>query len=737
MPPTKSLTPRSPRVAGQPTELSYVPLRLVAASGGLGIELYELQSFGPLRVEGLLWQLPGLAFPVDLSGGVRAFRNRRGELRQARLTLNLSEFSRYAERQLKASFGGLLERPSTWTSAGGIGLGLLAADGALAFELLWAPDAGHARFIVAEARSVGSASGRFDGPAIGYALAAVDTLFAGIGAKRKGRVVTLRQALRVFAQTFLPPIGVRVPGTEDMSFGAIAAQEEGPSVEATASPSSFSPAARVVRSLENAKLTEAADEFLVRMDFESARPLYLEALERAPRDPELCHTVAALDVAYAERSGAALGLLVESLPATSFGPVGAALLAATGDMDGARVAISRAASEERFSPLASLLWVQLSELESDVQEQLDALDRALAASARCLLARQRRLKLRLATGDVYGALADAEHLEAEARGAVNKHAALVQSAAALLEFGFVVPAGTLYERALRYLPKDAKATLGVARALLGTGRAERVVPLLERAIELSTDEEVRGGALVELAKVLASEFRDHPHAIARVREVSGRGALAIEARALEARWRNAIGDVAGSAVAYDRLRDAVQMAAQFDTLEATRALSEGARFFEQTAGDRASAERMAAAALRLSPQDSAVQDNYRRLAGLALKEAQDKSMPEKSKVLESAPETELSEKERESRAEGLKAQLLAAPTSAGDLMPELLEHLRALGRLEELYVLLWAQYEDADRGTQQQLRPSLLQLLSELTQLGEDQAELYGPALEVLEAAQK
>ena len=50
-----------------------VPLRLVAFRGGLGIELYEAQHLACFEVEELTWSLPGVGFPVDLSGGVATF----------------------------------------------------------------------------------------------------------------------------------------------------------------------------------------------------------------------------------------------------------------------------------------------------------------------------------------------------------------------------------------------------------------------------------------------------------------------------------------------------------------------------------------------------------------------------------------------------------------------------------------------------------------------------------------
>jgi len=66
-----------------------VPLRLTVTRGTLGLELYEPVELGPLSVTALSLSLPGLKFPVDLSGGLARFRNRRGELEHVRFELDL------------------------------------------------------------------------------------------------------------------------------------------------------------------------------------------------------------------------------------------------------------------------------------------------------------------------------------------------------------------------------------------------------------------------------------------------------------------------------------------------------------------------------------------------------------------------------------------------------------------------------------------------------------------------
>jgi tetratricopeptide (TPR) repeat protein len=181
----------------------------------------------------------------------------------------------------------------------------------------------------------------------------------------------------------------------------------------------------------------------------------------------------------------------------------------------------------------------------------------------------------------------------------------------------------MFERALRYLPDDAAATAGLARALLESGKKERALTLLERAIALS---EKRGrpdaDALLDLAKVLASDAGDLPQAIARVRQVSAASERHVEARALEARWRSQLGDLAGASLAYGRMREAIELGGAARP-EHVALLIEAAHFEREAEQDLTAAERHLAVALRLAPRDEAVGALYREVAaGLAEKRRQ-------------------------------------------------------------------------------------------------------------------
>lgn len=585
------------------------PLRLTAARGGLGIESYQPLALGPLTVHDLAWSLPGVRFPVDLSGGVRAFHNRRGELEGLRIAGLPEQFARWLHGRTRHLLGGAFEPPGVWFVEGGLGVGLWCRQGAIAFDLLWAPDGPDVRFVVHNPRGVG-----FAGPALGQVLSVLDAAFGKLGTRR-GRLVVLERCLERLLQELLPALGVRAPALGSARFGALDVEGEVLSVSA-ARDAVFETPEPVARALTLAELLVQADDTLLAGEPELAREAYVAALERAPRHPEICRAVASLDSAFAERAEAALGLLVESLPVTRFGLLGAELLFRTGDRAGAEASVHREVEQEPYAPLGALTWLCFSELYEGAVERLDFLDRALAISPRSAPARWARLEARLQTSDVNGAVADAEHLEAATRGSRERHEVLMRAAERIRQSGFPVPAGRLFERALRYVPRDGRAELGLAECLLRSGKEARALPLLTRAIE-DDDEATRSRAELVLGELLASVYRDLPQAIAHVQRVTAlRPADAIRARALEAGWREQLGDREGAALAYARLYDLVATSRESDTTLSVRHLLDASRFALEANDDLHAARRYAALALRLNPKDPRVQGRYRMVLGL-------------------------------------------------------------------------------------------------------------------------
>lgn len=584
-----------------------VPLRLTVTRGVLGLELYEPVEVGPLTVSALALTLPNLKFPVDLSGGVARFRHRRGDLERLKLELAFGSLTRFATPRLKSVLSEV-SRVVVWGRSAGIGVGIAGAGTALAFDVLWVPTHGDARFVVTRARGVG-----LGGPALGYAVRALDSVFGEL-AERKGRLFTIAGAGARLGKALLPAVGARAPGAARVRFGDAVPGDDTVSVELDAELPPPALGVDSVRELELALLVADADERLAEGNVDGAREGYVAALERGPRHPEIVRLVAEIDARVGGRGEAALGLLVESMPAHRAGLVGAELLAALGDLDGAREALREALRDEPFAPLAALAWCRLAGLEKNVADRRAALDAAVARAPGLAEARWARFEARLQGGDVAGALADAEHLEALHSGARARHEACQRAARALLAQGYVKDAGRQFERALRYLPDDAAATAGLARALLEAGRKDRAAALLERAIQLG---ERRGKpdalALLDLARMLADEMNDLPQAIARVREISASSEHLIEARRLEALWRSRLGDVAGASLAYGRMREAVELGARTDA-RTVEWLVEAALFEREARLEPSAAERHLGIALRLAPHDPLVATRYREVA---------------------------------------------------------------------------------------------------------------------------
>ena len=585
------------------------------ARGALGMELYEPLKLGSLEVTGLAFTLPGLRFPVDLSGGVAHFRHRRGELQQLRLRASPPAVAEQFQRHASTVLGVLARSTSAWLRPSGLSLGAVGEAGALAFDLLWAPDAAGLRLVVANARG-----SRLRAPAVAFALRLMDLTLAGLGTRR-GRVFTIDRAAQRVLTALLPPFGARVPSSSSVADFDIRAEEGDIVVELGGNVRAAALPFETLRALEIASLAQPADDFLLEGDLDRARQAYLEALERAPRHPDLALAVAEIDICVGGRTEAALGLLVDSMAATQAGLVGAELLARVGDLVAAREAVQAHAVNETYAPVAALAWAELARHEPSPQGKLAALDRACARAPALTDVRWLRLQARLERRDAEGALGDAQQLEATAQGSEPRHEVCSRAARMFLDAGQKAGAGKLFERALRYLPDDPVATAGLARAFMEANKPQRAAALLERAVQLGERKGlVDAAALIDLAKVLARQLKDLPAAVSRLCQVPAASPRIVEARALEGRFRASLGDLTGATLAYARLRECIELEAH-DEPRAKRWLVEAARFEEDYQRDVFAAERHLAVALRLAPHDDALLASYRRVAALVAKRA--------------------------------------------------------------------------------------------------------------------
>jgi tetratricopeptide (TPR) repeat protein len=482
-------------------------------------------------------------------------------------------------------------------------------QGVLAFDILWAPVLGHARWVICDAR--GSNLG---GPALGFAMRAVEAALGSL-VSRRGRIFGIENCGTTIAKTVLPAVGARAPQALRVRLGPMRGHEgDVVTLELDATFPPLQLRGDAVRALELGELLREADEALACGEVDVARRAYVSALEQAPRHPEISRIIAEIDAVAGDREESALALLSESMPLEMAGAVAAELLFSAKDLDAAKAALSRAAEQERFAPLAASLWLRMAEIEPSEPARGNALDRAVACSPAYARARWARVDYRLSQGEAEAALTDCEQLEAGVAGARARHDVLSRSARRFLEQGFIRDAGKLFERSLRYAPDDVSATAGLARALLEAGRPERAIPLLNRAVSLSAragDPDV--DALLDLARLLAEIEHDLPQAVARARQVPSASPRAAEARFREAQWRAALGDHSGASMAFARLREAVELGRERRPIAAGW-LAEAARFEGEVQGDWPAAERYLGEALRLLPNDEEISRAYREAA---------------------------------------------------------------------------------------------------------------------------
>jgi cellulose synthase operon protein C len=623
---------RSGRGSGGEDDDDRPRLRLLVQKGLLGVELDAPFVLGPLVVDDLALSFSWLRFPIELSGGLRAFRNKRGELDRLRVLVPAAALQRWAAPRLARVLAGELVHHVVAPLGHGWLVGLATEEAALAFEVVVAPLDGDLRLIPVAARGAGLG----EAP-IAAAARALAALARPLG-RMAGSAVILERAPVELSRALLPLAGMRAADGRALRWTRLVHDLDGARLEAAREGAPFELAEVGIRAVELAALAADAEHALLRGDAAAARHAYLDALARAPRHRELALRLAALDRAAGERDEAALSVLADVVPAIDAGTLGAELLARVGDADGARSAWRRAAEAEPYSPLAAHAWLEVAQL-SRGDDAGRALDEAVARAPMLTRARWRRFEERAARGLARPARADLEHLEAQASGPAARHEVLRRAAEWLLERRLVSEASEVFERALRYAPASADAVAGLARSLSLLGHRRRALELLGRAAALAERARAPSPRIeLDLAEALVTVADDRPAAIARVRSIEQLSPACYEARLLEARWRAELGDLAGASAALARLAEAVEAVlgallaegpspaglwsgaqAPHRSREEARValaafLEEGARIHELDRDDPRAALALLETAQRLAPRRETVRRAYERLA---------------------------------------------------------------------------------------------------------------------------
>jgi hypothetical protein len=614
-------------------------------------------------------------------------------------------------------------------------MSVLTTGRALAFDvaLIASPEL---TLVVHTARGV-----NLPAPATALALSAAATLLGDAAQREGARFIIVRAAERI-ARMLLPDAGVRAPSGRDV---VLTGSGESDSVlfmswargSASAAPEHES----ATRANEAALLSRSADDARFAGDRERARRLDLEALERAPRHPQIARRIAELDWHAGGRAEAATLTLRSADQAGCLGSLLADLLLEMGDRSGAIAALLREGERDPSAGVAALAYACAATLAVDPADALAWLDNAIARAPLLAELRWDRAQRRLVQGRIGDARADFQELETLAHGPRERYDVLKRAADIHRERGLGSDAALLYERALLYRPDDPEAIAGLGAAIAAEGRGPRGATLVARAIELASTRlpaENTAWMELELGRILGDRLGDRPAAVARLRAVPDAAPEAIDARGLEGRYRAALGDAAGASLAFARLRERAGR-----DRAAAPWLEEAARF-EEARGELALAQAHLAAALAIAPTNASIEASYRAVseqiahaAGVrprfGVPEGGTRFVP-RSVVLEGGvpeggplPSPSLPEppppqaieeaaptpEEDEMKIEALTRTLQGDPTN-DDVVDELVLRLTRLGRSMELLALLSARLEDAPPERRAELLPRHREVLERL-----------------------
>jgi hypothetical protein len=735
----------TPPPASQPKNAP--ELQLAIAKSGIGFELTAPVTLGCLTVRELSASLPGLRFPLDVSGGVTRFRHRRGVLERLVVEIPRLALEAWAAPKLRGVLGVGTPKVMLFVRRGGATVGVVnAEDGrGLAFEVEVDATGEEVALSIHDARGVGLVA-----PATPLAVRVVHAIAED--AERAGARFVFTGVAGRIARVFFPDRGARVPDAAGLVFTAARGHDDAWLLVAQRGEKPLEPSPSSILAREGCFLARAADDAAFGLDLEKARGLVVDALERAPRHRELSRRLAEIDHALgAGGSGRAEAALATLRDASGVeGLLAARLLHETGDDTSAIAAYTRAGEVEPVGPLGALAYDAAAKLARDPYDALALLDSAIARAPALPGPRWTRLAMRLAVGRVDDARADAEHLDALSVGSRARHAVWLRAGRTFRDAGWLGESATLFERALRYGPRDAEATAGLGAALVSVGKVARGAELLTHAIALA---EKAGAAVwsahLDLARVLAEKLDDRPAAIARVREIPPHATEALVARGLEGRWRAALGDLAGASLAFARARDLAEarLADAKDAKGETLAvLLEGARFERDAKGDWLAAQRHLGVATRVAPEDEAARTLYRevgrRVAGTT--KVDDRREPPSARTWVGIdPETTTThdpgddEAADHARVEELTRKLHADPTD-DRVVDELATRLLRLGRTHELFALLSARLDEAAPGRRDALLPKQREVLGRLEEDArragrDDEAALYREARDMLD----
>lgn len=470
-----------------------LPLRLSLARGSLGIELSRSVARSGFVLRELGAKIHGLSFPLDLSKGIKQFRNRRSIL--VRLTGVLDwtvlgeQFSSVLKSQTgvdwesKVHFGSCFGPPPSGNS---VAVALRHGASVIAFELLLLPDSLHEegrtpRLYLDRLRHVGETW-----LGLGEILNLVqEVLFRSFGVPpvRRGRVIGLPDLGRSMLREVFPSLGFRVP---EVSPDILQRLVAGPRELHLVLDERQDESAATARGLEMnslALLLAPADELLIHGRDEEARDAYLKLLDRAPRESEVLKSLARVDRKYDHRGETVLSFALDMEERETDSSERELLLAAAHQLSGRNEAqrenLGKAYDTERESWLRAAIALSLAEADGEGERWID---RAIEASPSWALARRRRLEVRLARRNLRGALSDAEVLEAQESEPYARHFLRLTIGRLFVQAEYPKEGAALLKRALRDRPDSHRAAFLLAQVLLVQGQPPAAIALLQAVV---------------------------------------------------------------------------------------------------------------------------------------------------------------------------------------------------------------------------------------------------------------
>lgn len=557
-----------------------LPIRLSVSQGGLGIELSRTRSLGVAQVNAFEVTLLGIQYPVDLSRGVKQFRNRRSRLARLAVSVDLPQVAGLWARCIEEWWGepvSVTIRPvlqeldpnAVDGQAGVVALAITVTshEAVLAFDLVVASGTAPC-FVVDAPRSWGGLKAVQENTALGLALRVSDSVLSihkqGLTLSRTGRLLHLEGLAEVISLALLPELGCRLPDVTGQVIVGLGCEGGRLSLELGLRGEPFASTRRAMRVFAAAQVSRTADERLAQGDFDGARRAYLEILHIAPGHPEVLLDLAELDLTTGFRFESALSFLEEadsSGTEQSSGPSSVRqqvawfrALLGTGRPDSALESLKRAGQWESEGTLAGLLLLELASRSIDEPKRRAWLDAAVSRAPSLSKIREARLQFCLKSGDDKTAQSDAEHLEAAQANDEGRARVCLLVGRACLGVGKPGRAEQWFRRALRFRPSDAEVKILLARGLVLGDAPVRAAELLGAALEdigaelsrlspldggeverLEFLQEQKAKAHLELAKILIKSEGDVPGALAQLARVPMRAGVGKEARLMEAR----------------------------------------------------------------------------------------------------------------------------------------------------------------------------------------------------------